>query len=74
MKYKNKHLSNALQKSLNTTFNDLASAAKRAPKDFLKNLICLAPNLMRIANAKRDQGNKHQIKKRFARQFDVSGN
>ena len=73
VKYTNKHLSGALQKSLNTTFNELATSAKQAPKDFIKNLICLAPNLMRLAKSKRDQENKHQIKKRYARYLEVAG-
>ena len=73
MKFTAKHTNNILKKTLNATANDIANAAKNLPEDFLKNAICLAPNLVRIAQAKKHRENRFKIRKRISSHLRFPG-
>ena len=62
VRYKNNKLNAILKQTLNTTLNELATAAKNSPKQFLKNLICFVPNVFRLLQTKQPHGNRRGAK------------
>ena len=69
----NKKMSALLKTTLNTTFQDLATAARNTPKTFLRNVICLAPDLMLIAREKQDPTKRVQLKEQLKDLLKIPG-
>ena len=63
--FTNNQLTNVLSNTLNTTLNDIATVALNSPKNFLKNLVCFAPNVMRLLRSKQEPKNRARLKKRI---------
>ena len=62
VRYKNNRLNAILKQTMNTTLNELATAAKNSTKQFLKNLICFVPNVFRRLQTKQPHGNRRSAK------------
>ena len=65
VRFTNNKITAVLRDTLNTTLTELATAAKGYPKNFLKNTVCFAPNVMRLLREKQNPRNRNPLKQRI---------
>ena len=62
VKFNNNKINSVLKETMNATFNELATAAKDSPKQFLKNMVCFAPNIFRLLRTQEAPENRRRSK------------
>jgi hypothetical protein len=73
LKFNNHKIKTVLKQTMNSTFNELATAAKESPKAFLKNLICFAPNIFRLLRSQEAPENRRRSKQYIGNVLKTTG-
>ena len=73
LKFNNNKINRVLKETMNTTFNELATAAKDSPKQFLKNMVCFAPNIFRLLRTQEAPENRRRSKQYISNVLKTTG-
>ena len=73
LKFNKNTIKTVLKQTMNTAFNELATAAKDTPKQFLKNLVCFAPNVFRLLKSQEAPENRRRSKQYIGNFLKTTG-